>query len=366
MDSHLISIFAFSVATFLVGFIAAPFYINMLKEFKLWKQIRENALAWKATEFFKLHKSKAWTPTMGWGVILGSVFFMVLVSMILQWMWLIDNSLLNRKETYLSLFTLWTVWILGAIDDFMNIKWIGRTKWLSWRFKMFWLILFSTLGALWFYFKLWWGIDISFIDWSFRIVSNVTSDLITAFNTPFWTLDIGLFFIPIFILMIVWFSNSVNISDWLDWLAWGLLLFSYVVYGYITFDQQLFLLSTLCFSIAGALMAFLWFNIKPAKFYMWDMWSLALGANLWIMAMLTNTVFVLFIVWAIFVFETLSVMIQLSSKKLRKWKKVFIIAPFHHHLEAIGWKEETVVFRLWLLWIIFAIFWVMFYLLQVW
>lgn len=282
---------------------------------------------------------------MWWAVILGSVFFMVIVSMILQWMWIINHSLFNNQETYLSLFTLWTIGLLWAIDDFMNIKGIWRTKGLSGRFKMLWLFIFAGLGAVWFYYKLWWNIE-------------------HMLNTPFWALDIWIFFIPLFILIIVWFSNSVNISDWLDGLAWWLLLFSYVVYGYITYEQWLFLLSTLCFTVVGSLMAFLWFNVKPAQFYMWDMWSLALGANLGIMAMLTNTIFILFIIGAIFVFETLSVIIQLTSKKLRKWKKVFIIAPFHHHLEAIGWKEETVVFRLWLLWIIFAIFGVMMYLLQ--
>jgi len=345
MDSNLISIFSFWVATFLVAFIAAPFYIKMLETLKLWKQIRENALAWKAIEFLKLHKNKAWTPTMWAWVILWAVFFMVFLSMILQWFDVINNSLFSRNETYLSLFTLLTVWLLWAIDDFMNIKWIGRTKWLSAKFKIIWLVIFALLWALWFYYKLWWNVEY-------------------LLKSPFWPLDIGIFFIPIFIIMMVWFSNSVNVTDWLDWLAWGLLLFSYSVYWYITFDQEMYLLSTLCFSIVGSLIAFLWFNIKPAKFYMWDMWSLALWANLAIIAMITNTVFVLFIVWAIFVFETLSVIIQLTSKKFRKWKKVFIIAPFHHHLEAIGWKEETVVFRLWLLGIIFSIFWVMFYLLQ--
>ncbi len=345
MDSHLVSIFSFWLATFVVWFMATPFYINVLKEFKLGKQIRENATSWKATEFNKLHKKKAGTPTMWWWIILWSVFFMVIISMILQWLWYINNSLFNQEETYLSLFTLWTIGLLWAIDDFMNIRWIWRTKGLSAKFKMFWLIVFATLWAFWFYYKLWWNID-------------------HLFATPIWWLDIGFFFIPIFILMIVGFSNSVNVTDWLDWLAWGLLLFSYVVYWYITFNQELFLLSTLCFTIAWALIAFLWFNIKPAQFYMWDMWSLALWANLWIIAMLTNTVFVLFIVWAVFVFEMLSVIIQLSSKKLRKWKKVFIIAPFHHHLEAIWWKEETVVFRIWILGLIFSIFWVMFYILQ--
>lgn len=344
MNSHLIEIWFFGLATFLVGFILTPYYINALKEFKLWKQIRENATSWKATEFNKLHKHKKNTPTMWGGIILGTVFFMVLLSMLLQWLDIINNSLFNKKETYLSLFTLWTIGLLWAIDDFMNIKWIGRTKWLSAKFKMFWLIIFAWLGAFWFYFKLGWNVD-------------------HMLSTPFGPWDIWIFFIPLFITMIVWFSNSVNVSDWLDWLAGGLLLFAYAVYGYITYDQWLFLLSTLCFSIVWALLCFLWFNVKPAQFYMWDMWSLALGANLWIIAMLTNTIFVLFIVWAVFCFETLSVIIQLTSKKFRNGKKVFIIAPFHHHLEAIWWKEETVVFRLWILWLIFAIFGVMFYVL---
>lgn len=345
MNSNIISIFSFWIATFLVGFIATPYYINMLKELKLGKQIREEWLIWSASEFFKLHKEKAGTPTMWAWVILWAVFFMVILSMILQGFWIINNSLFSRNETYLTLFTLWTVWLLGAIDDFMNIKSIGKTKWLSAKFKMFWLTIFATMWAFWFYYKLWWNIE-------------------HMLNTPFWTLDIWISFIPLFILMIVGFSNSVNVTDWLDWLAGWLLLFAYTVYGYITYDQQMYLLSTLCFVIVWALVAFLWFNVKPAKFYMWDMWSLALWANLWIIAMLTNTIFVLFIIWVIFIAETLSVIIQLTSKKLRNWKKVFRIAPFHHHLEAIGWKEETVVFRLWLLWLISSIFWVIFYLLQ--
>ena len=346
MNSHLIQIFSFGITTFIIGFALAPFYIELLKKAKLWKQIREQATIWKATEFFKLHKNKVWTPTMGWALILATVFFMVLASIILQWLWIIDNSLLNRNETYLILFTLFTVWTLGAIDDFMNIKWIWKTKWLSARFKMFWLLLFAILGSLWFYFKL---------DWNAK-------DLIIPFLQN--SVHIWIWFIPLFIFVIISAANSVNITDWLDWLAGWLLLFAYAVYTYITYDQWLYLLSTLCVTIIWALIAFLWFNIKPAKFYMWDMWSLSLWAVLWIIAMITNTLFILLIVWAIFIFETISVIIQLTSKKLRNWKKVFKIAPFHHHLEAIWWSEETVVFRLWLIGIIFAIFWIMFYILQ--
>lgn len=335
MNSHIISIFSFSLATFSLWLLVIPYFIDFLKKHKIWKQIREEALVWKALEFAKLHKTKTWTPTMWWAIILIIVFLMVIFSIILQKSWFVNNSLFNQKETYLTLFTLATVWILWAIDDFLNVRWIWRTKWLSARFKMFWLLIFSGAGAWWFYDKLEWStrlLDIPFTSW----------------------IEIWIFFIPLFIFIIIATANSVNFTDWLDGLAWGLLLFAYWVYAYITYDQWLYLLSTLCVTIIWALVAFLWFNIKPAKFYMWDVWSLALWANLWIMAMLTNTIVVLIIISAIFIFETLSVIIQLTSKKLRNWKKIFRIAPFHHHLEAIGWSEETVVFKLWLLWIVLS------------
>lgn len=345
MNSHLISMFSFWLATFLLWFLLIPYYIKLLVNFKMWKQIRENATIWKALEFFKLHEKKKWTPTMWWAIILAVVLFMVIASIFLQKFWIKNNSLFNQKETYLSLFTLVTVWFLWWIDDYINIKWIWKTKWLSAKFKLFWLIIFSLMWALWFYYKLWWGerlLNIPFTSW----------------------IELWIYFIPLFVLIIVSSANSVNITDWLDWLAWWLLLFSYSVYAYITYDQWLFLLSTLCVSIIWALIAFLWFNVKPAKFYMWDLWSLALWANLWIMAMITNTIFVLIIIWAIFIIETLSVIIQLTSKKFRNWKKVFKIAPFHHHLEAIWWAEETVVFRLWLMWLLFSVVWIIVYFIE--
>lgn len=335
MNSHLISIFSFALATFLIGFLFTPYFIELLKKFKLWKQIREEAMIWKATEFAKLHKVKTGTPTMWGAMILILVCIMVLGSIVLQQLGFTTNSLLNQKETYLPLFTLFTVGVLGWIDDFLNIRGIGRTKGLSARFKMFWLLIFSWAWAWWFYDKL---------EWGERIL-----------NIPFLGgFELGLYFIPLFMFIIIAWANSVNITDGLDGLAGGLLLFAYSVYAYITYDQWLYLLSTLCMTIIGALIAFLWFNIKPALFYMGDIGSLSLWAMLGIMAMLTNTIFVLIIVGAVFILETLSVIIQITSKKLRKWKKVFRIAPFHHHLEAIWWSEETVVFRLWLVGIILS------------
>ncbi|MCH8518818.1 phospho-N-acetylmuramoyl-pentapeptide-transferase [Candidatus Gracilibacteria bacterium] len=345
MNEQLVLIFGFGLATFLVGFLISPFYISFLQALKLGKRIREETMTGKAFEFFKLHAHKTGTPTMGGAMILLTVFLMVLISVLFQQLGFINNSLLNQRETYLSLFTLLTVGILGGIDDYMNIKGIGKTKGISAKFKMFWLLIFAAAGSWWFYDKLGWA-DI-------------------LLKLPYFPgFEIGFLFVPRFIFIIVGAANSVNITDGLDGLAGGLLLFAYAVYGYITFDQGLFLLSTLCVSICGALIAFLWFNIKPAKFYMGDVGSLALGANLGLMALLTNTLAILCIVGLIFILETLSVIIQIVSKKLRKGKKVFKIAPFHHHLEACDWSEETVVFRLWLVGLILSVVAVIFYILQ--
>ena len=353
MLTHLISIFSFWLVTFIVWIVIIPIFIKYINKFNLWKQIRDNATIWKATEFAKLHKKKTGTPTMWWLVILFVVFLMVILSISFQKLWLINNSLLNQQETYLPLFTLLSVWLLWFVDDYLNAKWIWKNKWISARVKMLWLTVFATIWALWFYYKLWWNI----VDWAWNFVRWL--------NHPFGEdLKIGLYFIPLFIFVILSWSNSVNLTDGLDWLAGWLLLFSFSIYTYITFDQWMFLLSTLCMSIVGALIAFLWFNVKPAKLYMWDVWSLSLWATLWILAMITNTIFVLLIIWSIFILETLSVIIQLTSKKLRNWKKIFKIAPFHHHLEAIWWSEENVVFRLWLVWIITSVIGVIFYTLQ--
>ena len=150
-------------------------------------------------------------------------------------------------------------------------------------------------------------------------------------------------------------ANSVNITDGLDGLAGGLLLFNYAVYAFICYDQSLSILAALCLIICGSLIGFLWFNIKPAEFYMGDVGSLSLGATLAIMAMMTDTLAVLLVTSAVFWLEMLSVVVQIVSKKFRNGKKVFRIAPFHHHLEAIGWSEENIVMRFWLIGMILAV-----------
>lgn len=340
--NNLSLLLGYLLIAFGITLVLIPYYIRFLYHFRLGKTIRDEALVWKATEFAKLHKEKTGTPTLGWGVILLVIFLLVLGSIGILWMsgWIenifgitLRHSLWSREETYLPLFTLATVWLIGLIDDYMNVRGIGRTKWLSARVKMILLILFAGIGAFWFYFKLWY----------------------TSVHIPFfWQFPLEYLYIPLFILIVVAMANSVNITDWLDGLAGWLLLFNYTVYAFLTYQRGLFILSALCLIIVGTLIAFLWFNIKPAKFYMGDIGSLSLWATLAVMAMLTDTLWVLLITGSLFILETLSVIIQITSKKLRNGKKVFRIAPFHHHLEAIGWSEETIVMRFWLIGMVLA------------
>ena len=325
------------IVAFFIAIILIPPYIRFLFRYRLGKHIRAEALMGSATQFHALHEHKAGTPTMGGGVILIVIFLLVGTSALVQHFSpeirehfgiFVRYSLWNRRETYLALFTLASVGCIGLVDDYMNVREIGRTKGLGARIKMALLVFFSLIGAYWFFVKL--GFD--------------------TLHLPFFgAIHLGIWYIPFFVLVIVSMANSVNITDGLDGLAGGLLLFDYAVYAFIAYTHGLMILAALCLIIVGTLIAFLWYNIKPAKFYMGDVGSLALGANLGIMAMMTDTIVVLLVVSGIFILEILSVIIQITSKKLRNGKKVFRIAPFHHHLEAIGWKEETIVMRFWLI-----------------
>jgi phospho-N-acetylmuramoyl-pentapeptide-transferase len=183
------------------------------------------------------------------------------------------------------------------------------------------------VGAWWFYAKLGWDV----------------------LHVPFLgSFNIGWWYVPIFIFTIVATSFSVNEIDGLDGLAGGTLLSAFAAYGAIAFLQGRYDLATLCGVIAGALLAFLWFNINPARFFMGDTGAMSLGVTLGIVALLTNTVFLLPIIGLLFVIESLSVIIQITSKRLRG-KKVFLSAPIHHHLEAIGWPEPKIVMRFWVI-----------------
>jgi phospho-N-acetylmuramoyl-pentapeptide-transferase len=149
-------------------------------------------------------------------------------------------------------------------------------------------------------------------------------------------------------VVIVGTAFSVNETDGLDGLAGGVLLTSFASYGVIAFANGKFNLATMCGIIVGALLAFLWFNITPARFYLGDTGSMSLGITLGIIAMLTDTALILPVIGSVFVLEAISVLLQLSSKKIFK-RKIFLSSPIHHHFEAIGWSEGKIVMRFWVI-----------------
>jgi len=314
---NLAKIFYLTALSFLIAVIWTPIFTDFLYRNKLGKRIRKTGYdEQKAPIFYSLHKDKANTPTMG-GLLIWVTAAVITI---------LFN--LSRAGTWLPLFALVATGIIGAIDDLANIRGVGPNNGgIRFRYKFLIYIAIAAVGAWWFYFKLGWDI----------------------FHIPgIGDFFLGWWYIPIFILTIVFFAFAVNETDGLDGLAGGTLAISFSAYAIIALVQGKVPLAVFCGTISGALLAFLWFNIHPARFFMGDTGSMSLGMTLAVIAFLTNSVAVLPIIGFIFVVEALSVIIQITSKKLFK-KKVFISSPLHHHLEALGWPETKVTMRFWVI-----------------
>ena len=325
---NLIAIFGWSTLAFLITLALTPFYLKLAHKLKLGKQIRDKAMDGKSAKLFReLHAKKSGTPTMGGLTMWGSVILTILFTRLLSYRGVISESLLDRGQVYVPLFTLIAVGLLGAVDDFFNIKQIGKNKGIKAKPKFLLLTLFAVMGAVWFYFKL---------------------DASTIHIPRLGDFEIGMWYIPLFILVIVSTSNAVNITDGLDGLAGGLLVLAFCAFGAIAYAKGLFILAIFCGLMIGTLFAFLWHNVPPARFYMGDTGSLAYGATLGVIAMMTDSLVVLLIIGLPFIIETLSVIIQLTSKKFFK-RKVFLIAPLHHHFEKKGWGEAKITMRFWII-----------------
>ncbi len=329
IEIAIIKIFFLTVISFAVAVAFTPLLTHFLFKYKLGKRIRTQA---SAPIMSKLHAKKSGTPTMG-GILIW--FTVLIVALIINYLWhatgsqtLEDLNFLSRSETWLPLGILVLAALVGLFDDFLNIHGIGsKGGGLRIRHRLLAYTLIAIAGAYWFYFKL---------DW----------DLI---RVPFFgDFNIGWWYIPIFIFIIVATAFSVNETDGLDGLAGGTLLTSFAAYGAIAFVQGRYDLAAFSGVIVGALLAFLWFNINPARFFMGDTGAMSLGVTLGIMAMLTNTVLLLPIIGFVFMVESASVILQVISKKVRG-KKIFLSAPIHHHFEAAGWTEPKVVMRFWII-----------------
>ena len=321
-----------TITALTISLVFGPFVIHKLKQFKIKQFIRDDGP--------ETHQDKAGTPTMGGLLILTSVLISVLL-------W----SRLDQPPVLILLLSISWFGLLGFIDDYYKVT---RQKSLGLSVKQ--KILFQLLGAL----------AISIYLYHTDSLSNKGTPN-TALVFPFFKNfrpDIGILYIPFASIVIVGASNAVNLTDGLDGLAIGCVIFvaaTFGVLGYLTSHQRLadYLdivhlsingeASTIfCAALIGSGLGFLWYNCHPAQIFMGDTGSLALGGVIGTIALLIKQEILLVIVGGIFVAEALSVILQVSSFRIRG-KRIFKMAPLHHHFEQIGWKETQVVNRFWII-----------------
>lgn len=319
LTDALLSTFLLSLGAFMLAMILTPLYTFVAYRYKFWKRQRTESTTGEALSVFtKLHanKFKRNIPTMA-----GMVFVLAIV--IVTFFFNLD-----RRETWLPLAALAGGAAVGLIDDIINIRGLGKGVAGLRSSLKFLMITAIGVGLGWFFFD---RLDV------------------TAVTIPFigeWNL--GWLIIPLFAFAVVATGNAVNISDGLDGLAGGLAATAFGGFGVIALLQGNALLAGFCFTVVGALLSYLWFNIYPARFFMGDVGSFALGTSLGVVAMLTDSLFILPVIGFIFVIEAGSSLLQIASKRLFG-RKIFISAPVHHHLEAKGWPETKVTMRFWVI-----------------
>jgi len=315
--------------SFVFALFVTPALTKFLYKYKLGKQIRNDG---STPIFSQMHKDKAGTPTMGgilvWGTMLAAIFGLWFLGSVLHISFFENLNFYSRKETLLPLGAFIGASLVGLADDWLDIRQLGHQgRGIRFRFKLLLYAAVAAIGAWWFYFKL----DFSSV------------------HIPFLgTVDFGWWYIPFFILAVVSTSFAVNETDGLDGLAGGTLLIAFFAFGTIAFFQGKYDLVAFLSVICGSLMAFLWFNVYPARFIMGDTGSMGLGVLLAIVAFLTNSIFLMALIGFVFMAEAVCLFLQLLWRKFFH-KKLFLSAPVHHHFQALGWPETKVTMRFWII-----------------
>lgn len=322
-------IILFSLGAFFLAVILYPIYIRILKKCKAGQKIRESAVTGEASPIYnKLHWHKSWTPTMWWGLFIIVMAIMIGISYFLKRKWRITYSLVTRSETYILLFGFFSMWLIGIVDDYLNIKWIWKVKWLNARAKLIWMFLFAWFISWWFYYKLW----VDYIN-LWPIAGKI---------------DIWIFYPILTFLITISIVNAINITDGLDGLAGWLISIILFVLAVVLFFNGTYLATTIVGILIATVIAFMFFNINPAKIFMWDSGALALwwliASLLYILNMRMGIFIPFLIMFGIFIVDTASSFLQILSKKYLK-KKLFPTAPLHHYFEYKWIAEYTIVMK---------------------
>ena len=309
-----------SLGAFLLSMFLTPIYTDFAYKHKLWKRQKSVAVTGESlTVMNKLHKNKInrHFPTMA-GIIMFVVVPLVLIV----------TNCLNRGQTWLPIVAFVGGGVIGFIDDILNLCGHDAVAGLRAPVKF---AMITILGLA--------------LGWFFAVKLGWTSVMI-PYVGPFQIGVIGM--ILLFAFAVVATGNAVNISDGMDGLAGGLAMMAYGAFGIIALLQGQWYLAGFCFIVLGALLAYIWFNVYPARFMMGDTGSFALGAGLGVVAMMTNSFLLLPVIGGLFVVEAGSSLLQIISKKFFH-KKILLSAPLHHHLQACGWEESKVVMRFWII-----------------
>ena len=301
------------VATFFIALAIGAPIVNYLRRQKIGKEI---------SEYLPEHQHKAGTPTFGGFIIWLPTVIVTIVAV--DW-W-------EHQSILLPIGMIGITMAAGFVDDLGTLQ--HRTqKGLSWRFKMGFTALFALAAAVVLY---------HYID-------------VQSINIPYvGSYELGLLYVPLAAGIIVATTSSVAVSDGMDGLAGGTTLIAFIAYGIVGFIQGQEFVATFAFIIAGSTLGFLWYNAHPARVIMGDTGALALGSSLAIIALMTGQWLLLPVIGIVFVVEMGSNLIQIGYFKLSGGKRVFKRAPFHHHLNLIGWAETQVVTRLWIVSIVAA------------
>jgi phospho-N-acetylmuramoyl-pentapeptide-transferase len=341
MDTmNIVKIFIPATTAFIIGMLITPIISNFLYKNKMWKKksVAVTTDGKIATISQQLHNDEEKkTPRMG-GVI---IWASALLTLLFFWIAssfdgpVLDKlNFLSRNQTWLPIFTLVVGALIGLIDDYFSVteRYDQKAGGLSSNKRLLAVFIISLMGAWWFYTKL-----------------DMTEIIIPFFGI--W--DAGLLFILFFVIVTLG-TYSGGVIDGIDGLAGGVFSIIFGAYGLIALIQNQVDLAAFCFVLVGGLLAFLWFNIPPARFYMSETGTMALTITLVVVAFLTKQVLILPIIAFPLVISSGSSSIQLLSKKFRHGKKVFLVAPLHHHFQALGWPAYKVTMRYWVLGIIFA------------